>query len=327
MASSESRPPNYGRRIKWLGVVVVLLVGLWTAGWYWVAGFIEREAREMLATSARDGVDARCDNLTVRGYPFRIGIYCDAVAITDPKDGLKVTGGALRSAGQIYDPFRLVAELDGPVDVAPAGQEAVHLEWEAMRASVRLAEPVPERVSVEARAATVALGATGKVGSVGAMEAHMRANGPDLDLAASVEGLAIEPSRVEGRALPVLAGSTDLTIADGVALAAAGFDNLRGRAGTIRSLVLSSDPQTGLTISGPFAIDADGLIDATLTVTFRNPKGLSAVLAAAIPERRQQIESRFAGLVAMGEAPTLPVRITKGRASLGFIRLGTIPPL
>ena len=51
------------------------------------------------------------------------------------------------------------------------------------------------------------------------------------------------------------------------------------------------------------------------------------MLAEAVPEKRDQIEQAFSGLAMLGNAPSLPLRIAKGKASLGFIPLGDIPPV
>ena len=91
--------------------------------------------------------------------------------------------------------------------------------------------------------------------------------------------------------------------------------------------MVSTGPETGLLVSGPFSITKDGLLDADLKMTVRDPKGLSLVLADAFPESRDRIVSSFSGLAALGGAPTLPLKVVKGKASLGFIPLGEIPPL
>ena len=56
-----------------------------------------------------------------------------------------------------------------------------------------------------------------------------------------------------------------------------------------------------MTVSGPFSIGDDGLIDADLKITIRDPKGLSAVLAEAFPEERRQIGSGFSALAVHGQ--------------------------
>ena len=155
----------------------------------------------------------------------------------------------------------------------------------------------------------------------------MRPNEENLDLAGSFSGLALDASLLDGRKVPPLSGQSDITINDGVRLLGERVKDLRGQSGTIRELALSTGEETGVTLSGPFSIDDAGLIDARLNITIRDPRGLSAVLAEAVPEKRDQIEQAFSGLAMLGNAPSLPLRIAKGKASLGFIPLGQIPPL
>src|SRR5262249_40349342 len=130
-----------------------------------------------------------------------------------------------------------------------------------------------------------------------------------------------------GAQLPPLAGVADLTVAGGVNLVRSGNNSLRGHSGTIRTLDLSSDPQTGLSLSGPFSVSNEGLLDAELKVTIRNPKALAEQLAQAFPSNANQIRSSFDGLAVLGNNPTLPLKVKAGKATLGFIRLGVIPPL
>ena len=44
MHETSNRTGRYGRRILWLGVAVVVLIAAYTAGWFWLARKIEREA-------------------------------------------------------------------------------------------------------------------------------------------------------------------------------------------------------------------------------------------------------------------------------------------
>jgi hypothetical protein len=326
VAQSRPKKPNYSRRIVWLAVFVVVLFGGYSAGWFYVADMVESRADAALAELNRDGVTAECANPVARGYPFRIGLFCDRVAFADAGQGVSLQAGSFRSAGQIYDPMRLVAELDGPAALDLPQGDPISLDWAGLRASARLAEPLPERVSLEGT--DLKASATGKpLAAVAAFQAHMRPNGADLDLAGSFEGLRLDRTLVEGRTLPPLSGQSDLTINGGVALVGSPPDSLRGQSGVIRTLTLSSGPETGVQLSGPFSVGQDGLLDAELKVTIRDPDGLSSVLADAFPENRDQIASGFSGLSVLGDEPTLPLKITRGRASLGFIPLGDIPPL
>ena len=327
MTATERTKPNYGRRILWVGVFAALLVAGYSAGWFYLAGLLEARAKATIARVNRDGVTAECENPVARGFPFRLGIYCDRVAYADAVGAVGFSAGGFRSAGQIYDPMRFVAELDGPATLDTPGNGSLKLDWERLRASVRWAEPLPERVSVEGGNAAVSLAAGAPLATIGDFEAHMRPNGEDLDLAGNFEGLVIDPALVDGRKLPSFSGQSDVTIQNGTKLAASRSIELRGQSGTIRTASLSTGPQTGVTVSGPFKIGDDGLVDATLKITIRDPRGLSAVLSEAFPEKRREIGNVFSALTFMGDEPTVPLTIDKGRAMLGFIPLGQIPPV
>lgn len=326
---AQPRPagPNYARRIVLLGIFVAVAGAAYTGAWFYFADRLERATARTLSEIENGGGTARCDDATVGGFPFRIGLSCTRVAYSDPGSGVGVSAGAFRSAGQIYAPSRLVGELDGPARVEAPGITPLDLNWERLRASIRLAAPLPERLSVEGGDLTVSAGQDTRLASATAFEAHMRANGPDIDLAASFEDLALDPSLIDRRALPPLTGSADLTLTDGVALAAAGNASWRGVSGTVRTLDLSDGATAGLNASGPFSIDAEGRLDADMKVVFRDPNALSALLSRVFPEHGDRIRMSFSGLALLGSEPWLQLKVVKGRAMLGFIPLGRIPPI
>ncbi|RUW24612.1 DUF2125 domain-containing protein, partial [Mesorhizobium sp. M4B.F.Ca.ET.013.02.1.1] len=125
------------------------------------------------------------------------------------------------------------------------------------------------------------------------------------------------------RVLPPLDGSGEATLKNGVALIRTQPKSLRGQSVDIAKLDLSSG-EARITVSGPLSVDAEGLIDAELTIKLRDPKAVAAILGGAIPERKSEIEQGFAGLAILGNEPSMPLRIVKGKASLGFIPLGKI---
>jgi hypothetical protein len=327
MTVTDRKTPNYGRRILWLAAFVVILFGGYSAGWFYLADQLATRAKAMIADANRDGVTVECDNPIARGFPFRLGVFCDRVAYGNAAEAVGLTAGNLRTAGQIYDPMRFIAELDGPAMVATPRNGSLKIDWEKLRASVRWARPLPERISVEGGgvAATTATGTP--LATIGAFEAHMRPNGQDLDLASSFEGLALDPALVEGRTLPAFSGESDMTIEGGVDLRGIRIEDLRGRSGTIRNASLSLGGNSGFTVSGTFSIGEDGLMDADLKVTVRDPNGLSAVLAEAFPEKRRDIRNVSSALTFMGNNPTLPLLIERGEAKLAFFKLGDIPPI
>lgn len=330
MTSSDGRKPNYSRRLFWLAVFIVVLFGGYSAAWVYVAGELENRTEATLAGLNRDGVTAECANPTARGYPFRIGLYCDSLGYGDANRQVDVSAGGLRTAAQVYQPMLALAELDGPLSLSAPGVEPLFFDWDNLRASVRLARPLPQRLSL------VADGLSGRTNPsqgnpvslfrVDHTEGHLRPNGADVDWAGSFTNLAIDARLVEGRKLPVMNGAGDATLKNGVALIGSPAKNLRGQSVELRQVDLSSG-DAGVSLSGPVSVGEDGLIDASLTIRIRNPTALAAILAEAMPEAKNQITNGFAGLAVLGKEPTLPLKIVKGKASLGFIPLGDIPPV
>ncbi|MGI6856374.1 DUF2125 domain-containing protein [Mesorhizobium sp. 1B3] len=330
MTSSDAKPTNFSRRFLWLAAFIVLLFGGYTVGWFYVADRLTAQASAAIAGLNRDGVRAECGNLTVRGFPFRLGIFCDSLGYEDEARAIFAAAGSFRSAAQVYQPAKTVGELDGPLRVAVPGLLPLWIDWDKLRWSTRIARPLPERISVEAE------GVSGMTDpedadpiplfSATKAATHFRPNGADLDWALSFEELAVDPAVAGGRVLPVMNGAGDVGLKDGIQMLLTGQESLRGRSVEIRSLDLSSG-EGGVVVSGPVSVAADGLIDARLMIKLRNPPAVAAVLSGVFPEAKRQIDSSFAGLALLGSEPALPLVVTKGRAMLGFIPLGEIPPV
>lgn len=310
----------------WLAIFIAILFGGYSAGWFYVGGLLENQVKVALANANAKGTAADCANPTARGFPFRIGLFCDAVSFADSR-GTQVSAGAFRSAAQVYNPFHIIGELDGPATVQLAGAPPLQLNWNGLRSSVRLATPLPERLSIEGTGLTAGSASGTPLLNAAAFQAHMRPNGADLDVAGSIANMTADAALLKGRIVPPLSADADATIANGVALLQSRARSLRGQSATIRTLTVSTDAATSVGIAGTISADQAGLIDGDLTLTIRNAKGLAQVAAQAFPESKKQIDKAMVGISMLGENTSLPLKIVKGKASLGFIGLGDIPPV
>lgn len=330
MTSSEIKPRSSNRRFLWLAIFIVLLFGGYTAGWFYVADRLQKEARAAIERLNKDGVSAQCANLAVRGFPFRLGIFCDSLGYEDGGRDVFAAAGSFRSAAQIYQPRKAIGELDGPLRVAAPGLPPLWIDWDKLRASARLATPLPERVSAEAEGLSGMTDPedTDPVSLFSAAKAatHFRPAGPDLDWALSFEELKVDQQAAGGRILPVMNGTGDMRLNDGVQILLSRQESLRGRSLEIRGLDLSSG-EGGVALSGPVSIGDDGLVDARLMIKLRNPRAVAMLLSGVFPEAKKQIDSSFGALALLGNEPELPLVVAKGKASLGFIPLGEIPPV
>lgn len=323
------QPARGSRRFLWLSVAILAAMAAYSGFWLWLAGQVESRAEAAMAAVRERGGEAACSNLEARGYPFRVGLFCDALFWAD-RNGVSLRGSGLRSAAQFYDPFRIVGELDEAWFEMGGLGPGVGTNLRGLRFSARLDRPLPERASLVsgpivvdetplARSMSAVLSAEGG-------EAHLRRNGTAVDLALSASRIELSGPRL-GRPLRLASASADLSVEDGVRLASERPRSLRGIAAVVRSLALDLDGEAGVSLSGPVSVDPDGLVDARLSIALRNPARISALLAEMFPDQEKNIRSVFSGLVLLGDNPSLPLTIRKGRAQIGFIPVGVLAPL
>src|SRR5690606_18242063 len=109
------------------------------------------------------------------------------------------------------------------------GLDPLDLTWTSLRATARLASPLPERVSIETKGLTVRLDELGDVTPLlfkaDLFELHMRPQQDDLDVAVRFDGLGFNADVVT---LPTFSGVIDAQLVDG-ALLDLGGPGLRNR--------------------------------------------------------------------------------------------------
>ncbi len=324
MTSSDQAGSPIFRRVLVLTLIILVVICAYIAGWYYLAGQLEKTANRSLRDLRQAGAQVDCVEQSVQGFPFRIGLFCKDVLYESPAGDVRIDAGAFRSAAQVYDPRTIVGELNGPMLARLPGLIPLAATWELMHASTRLAEPLPTAISVEGNGLTIADAENKQdLFTAGNAQIHMRANNADVDLAARFSDLRL----VGVENAPPLAAEGNMTVFDGVALATSPEAVELGYKTQIRALTLSLGPDASISLSGPLAVDSSGLIDAQLTLTARQPVAIARVLAAIFPDNEREIEMVSSGLTMLGNAPSLPLTIAKGRASIAFITLGDIPPL
>jgi hypothetical protein len=318
------------RRFIWLAVAIVAVIALYTGGWLYAADRLVSEANGALARLSSGGDRATCEDMEARGYPFRIGLFCSSVFFERRIEGVSFDGEAFRSVAQIYAPLRVLAELDSPARVNVPGLLPLHLEWKTLRASSRLARPLPDRLSLVAAGfkADVDTPGAGTTGLFNAdeLQLHLRPTGADLDIGVRFAAAAAGPYLTE-LSFPPVSGVGDIKLADGVLRIEKRDFALLGTSLEIRQLEISIEGGGTLAVSGPLEIGDDGLIDADLQIRASDAKALLAILADSFPEIRTEMLTLGAGLAALGPGQVLPLRIRDGVVTLAFIELGRIPPV
>ncbi|TPM12529.1 DUF2125 domain-containing protein [Mesorhizobium sp. B2-2-4] len=331
MTSTDERQPKHRRRLFWLAAFVIALFAIYSGGWFYLADRVRSEADKAVATLNKSGIEAGCANLQVSGYPLSFAVSCDNLAYEDDAKNVAASAGSFNAVAQIIQPLSPVADLRGPLRTSVPGMVPLWIDWDDLKANVKLSWPLPRRISLTAE------GLSGQTDpaddtdpvqlfSAGKAAGQLQPNGRDIDYIGSFGDLEIDPDAIGGRVLPPLDASGEATLKNGLALIGTQLKSLRGQAVEIRRLDLSSGT-AHVAVSGPLSVDTEGLVDADLMIRLKDPKAVAAILGAAIPEQKNQIEQGFAALALLGNEPSMPLKVVKGKASLGFIPLGKIKPV
>lgn len=325
---------KFGRRIKWLGISTALIFVLYSAGWHYVAQEGKRRIDETLMKLTGSGAPASCERSEIKGYPFRIGLFCDAISFEQPQNGIIFSAHALRSAAQVYNPKQAIIELDGPAQLEVPNIQPLVLNWTLLHASLHVAEPVPQRVSIESKSLKIAVrgpaGADTEMITADYASVHMRTEENDAAFAGEGAAVIINPAATPGRTIPEFATSYDAVLNDGIAVLAAKPKSLRGLSGTIRQSQIIFKGGGALKLTGSLKVDAQGLLDADLSIAFNNPAKLGIALSKATPEAADAITSALTTAALSGDnskETKIEIKIRKGKVSTGFFPIGKIPPL
>ncbi len=337
MAGSSAKRRSAAPRV-FAGVVLVALVlfAALTAGWFYLARELDTRVQDAIEAAAGEGVTIACAEQDVFGYPFRLGLACDSVAIEAPESGIRATGGQLRTAAQIYDPRRIVMELGAPVAVDAPDLPPLELGWDLAQGSARFSGDGLEQMSIAIDAPWITLRDEGtQIAEANRFEVHSRRNGADLDLALTDRGLTVAPPGLG--ALPTFDVSADMSVAGAAGWLADGLPGgrietaLRGSQGTLRQLRLAPAQGGAMEISGPFAFSPTGEVTGNFRIALEDPEAVASLVGQLVPGGGAIANTLVGGLGLVGrqeEGRTIvDVEVRDGRAQLGFIPLGRIPPI
>ncbi|WP_417436521.1 DUF2125 domain-containing protein [Hoeflea sp.] len=318
------------RKFAWLAGAIVAAVLLWTIGWFFFAARIEDHLPSTLAQITGPDATAGCTQADVRGYPFRVGLFCETLTYANTAEGITATAGAFRSAAQVYRPQHAVAEVDGPF-VLDASGLILRADWQLLKASVQAVSDGLDRGSIEARNTSFNIDGTGLTQRLAVqadrITAHARRNGADLDVAAYSENL--RNSLLAGLNAKALA--FEATLSRRSDLLQIPFTPLHGPFDAmLHRVTIELDETSSLELAGPVQVAADGRMSGNLELTISNVQQFSELVAGFNPESADMIR-RFGPMISAldtrpgDDATTLPLTIRNGQVSLGIIPLGELP--
>lgn len=99
-------------------IAVVLVLGLWSGGWYYGAGEIRRTVESLAEADGESEPKITCGELNVTGFPFRFDVECrDAGMIAGD---ITATLAGVRSSLLAYNPTQVRFSALSPLTVADA---------------------------------------------------------------------------------------------------------------------------------------------------------------------------------------------------------------
>ncbi|WP_275784649.1 DUF2125 domain-containing protein [Pararhizobium gei] len=335
-----------GRKIKWLSIAILLFLATYSGAWYLAADQIRKRLPTLLDANRQAGTFAECDKLDVRGFPFRIGVFCERVRLDNSSRGASATFGALRSAAQVYQPGHAVIELDGPAEIRVAPVVSLSADWSLLHASIKATLSGLDRSSLtyDNLAGTALLPplendlGTGVplalTFGAGHGEAHFRQNGTDLDAAMTIEKFDARINKGPSL-LPPLNGAIDLTLIDRAGLMnTGGFapGALHDSTGEMRNLSLDLGNGMVTTATGPFSINDQGLISGEFSVTMKNIEGWRQNLVKVFSNKEgtvmiNNIANMLTALADGKNEATVKLNVRDGIAFLAFFPIGELPQL
>ena len=279
-ATDSARRRN--RRYISLTLAVAVLIGGWSAFWFYAAGVAQKDIAGWRAREAKAGRVYGCGEQTLRGFPFRVEVDCTPAAATVTSGGTAFTFSLARALAvlQIYQPDLVIGEFHGPLSFGEKGKPAsVIANWKQAEASVAGTPAAPKRAAFVFDRPVVSEVDGGKqVDLLRAehLELHGRIVGgsvwdkPVLELALTMTQAALPTVRaaatapVDGEIVATLRGLKDFSPKPW----AARFREMQAAGGTIeieRARLKQGD--TLAVGAGKLSLNAQGYLQGTLNVT------------------------------------------------------------
>lgn len=159
--SDQGKPPRPWR--MFLPLAGLLLLGLvWSGIWFAAARGAERMIDALLQREAARGHMVSCDDRALSGYPFRIILDCRNPRLLIDRRGERLTYQAqhLKAVAQVWRFNHIIAEVTGPVAVAPADRPDAPLfigQWTLAQASAVLQSDAARALDISIDGLAIAL--------------------------------------------------------------------------------------------------------------------------------------------------------------------------
>jgi hypothetical protein len=137
---SPKKPSRIGLFIMpSLIAILAMAVSVW---WVMATRMADAGFDRWLASEAASGRPWTCASRSIGGYPFRVELRCDGLAMTTDKSELRsVSLTGFLAIAQIYDPKHVIVDINGPMRVGLANDQTATVSWAVMRSSLHFETP------------------------------------------------------------------------------------------------------------------------------------------------------------------------------------------
>ncbi|RCL00861.1 MAG: hypothetical protein JSC189_000954 [Candidatus Tokpelaia sp. JSC189] len=338
VAEKQSYKANKGPR-RWFVILatIALLMIIYSAFWYVMAGLMQGRVSARLRSSEQYGIIAHCENLHKTGYPFQIGMACDKLTWSGLLAGFSFASNLFVASAPVYAPHWISLHVTVPVTLKLSGLKLLQGQWKGMQFDTnldncRLRNIVFTIDQLVFKDVTAANFEKPIAADLIRLDADSRDDKFNIRLSFDKLMLPVVVSD-SGREFPRMDGAVELMLDDVDHLSmlpGSLLINWRKRYfGTLSKAVLSMESGGQLTISGPFSVSAEGVLSGQFTVAFSNSGAIMRTIRNFFPEQARTLEIAFFALNNMSknvkDDPQIIFNIENGKARVGFIKLGDIP--
>ena len=321
--------------LKWTLIVLIAVIVAYALGWFYIARTVKARIFTLLQGQGQQNVVVNCEDIGYNGFPAKFGFFCDDLHVRDRTSDSVFDAPQLKAEAPVYSPWSVLATLTGPATLQNDAGMLLRAEWQDFGGKLIYRGGAPRLVSFDFEAVTARFAdPQGRQGTLTAEQGQglVRNDNGDLDVALNLNEAVLRPQN-NADALPAVSLNLLATVDDGGALLETDFhpQMLRGKSGIVNQAALAiGESQSMMAVSGRFAFDKDGYLDGRFSFELTGIDGVAQLAALSFPGAAGVINS-VTGLVKNftggQRTVTLDVRVEHGRAVLGFIPLGKIPPL
>lgn len=332
------------RFIVMLVALIVISVG-WISGWFYLSGEAKTVFTETIRKASNGDRHFQCDNQRTSGFPFRLGVHCDAPTFIKG-DNFMMQAAAMHAQAFVYKPLHQVVDFKSPARIKAGKLGTIEIIWQMARlgsqlqsnglsaATARIKDVRANLVNAPVEFADTSLKADDVLLSA------RRTSGeepPDSIMLGTVaKGISVLGSKY---ALPPVALSASVLAYD-IAPVLSGkarpfplWVQKGGEADIQHFNLISGNAE--LLLAGWIKLDQDGFANASLNVDSANLLEFVDQMGPELIQIQTIARAVIAAMEGLGKSVSLngkpakrvKVSIKRGFVKVGFIPLGTIPRL